>query len=406
MSRRMPAERIVTNIEFYILRRMMVPLVSATLIVLTALSLERMLRLLDETLHSEGTFFLLVRMLLNLAPNYLGVALPAAFFLSVMVAFSRLNQDSELTALNAAGIGLHQLVRPAVGLALLLAVVSGLVFGFLQPYGRYAYRALAYAVSHTPISSVLPEGTFVRVGGMVFMADQVSRPGPTFVHVFVGHEEKSRSVTTTARLGTLQSQTADQPPVLYLQDGVRVSLPAGASRAQILSFQEYRWPIGAGPLDAFFRPRGKDERELTLFELWRERSHPPEDSSLSALRAEFNARIVRSLSILFLPFLAIPLSLTSRRYPQAYSMAGGAVLLVVYHEILQMGETLATLGRLPSWAGLWVPFFAFCGLSLWLFRRATLNVTDDPMGSLFQAVQERIVRLHAAYRRQWSGGAG
>jgi hypothetical protein len=60
---------------------------------------------------------------------------------------------------------------------------------------------------------------------------------------------------------------------------------------------------------------------------------------------------------------------------------------------------------LPSWAGLWVPFLAFCGLSVWLFRRATLNVTEDPMGSLLQAAQERIVRLRAAYRRS-SGGAG
>ena len=382
----------MTIIERYILRRMLVPLIGATLIVVLALSLERMLRLLDKALHSEGTFFLLLRMLLNLAPNYLGVALPAAFFLSAMLAFSRLNQDTELTSLNAAGIGLHQLIRPGLGLAVVLVLLSGLVYGFLQPYGRYAYRALSHAVSHAPLSSILPEGTFVKVGDMVFMAGGVSRAGPTFMRVFVHQEERSRSVTTTASLGTLQDRAGGLPPVLYLQDGIRIELPKGARRARSLSFAEYRWPLGAGPLDAFYRPRGKDERELTLVELWRKRQNPPSEATVFSMSAEFHARVVRSLSILFLPILAVPLSLTSRRYPQAYGMAGGVVLLVLYHEVLTLGEALCTLGRLPAWAGLWLPFAALAASSLWLFWRASFRISEDPFSLLFNVVEERVRR--------------
>lgn len=394
----------MTIIERYILRRMLVPLVSATLAVVIALSLERMLRLLDMTLHSEGAFFILVRMLLNLAPNYLGVALPAAFFLSAMLAFSRMNQDTELTAINAAGIGLHQLIRPGLTLAVLLVLLSTFVYGFLQPYGRYAYRALSYVVSHTPLSSVLPEGTFVKIGGMVFMADGVTRPGPVFTHVFVRQDQRTRTTTTTARLGTLQKRPGGQPPVLYLQDGLRIELPAGARKARILSFEEYRWPLGGGPLDAFFRARGKDERELTLTELWRKRHAPPPDATVASLRAEFHARIVRSLSILFLPVLAVPLSLTSRRYPQAYGMVGGVVLLVLYHEVLQLGETLATLGRLSPWVGLWLPLACLASSSLWLLWRASFRISEDPFSVVFHVIEQRVGSFRSRRAADAPGG--
>src|SRR3546814_9092453 len=51
-----------------------------------------------------------------------------------------------------------------------------------------------------------------------------------------------------------------------------------------------------------FRPRGEDERELTLTELWQQRDTPPPGVSTAEMMAAFHDRVVRSLSVLFLPF--------------------------------------------------------------------------------------------------------
>src|SRR3546814_8589865 len=75
-----------------------------------------------------------------------------------------------------------------------------------------------------------------------------------------------------------------------------------------LAFREYRWPISRDS-DWAYRPRGKDERELTLPELWEARSAPPAGIRAAEVNAEYHARIVQILSVLFLPFLAMPLGL-------------------------------------------------------------------------------------------------
>src|SRR3546814_2778851 len=50
--------------------------------------------------------------------------------------------------------------------------------------------------------------------------------------------------------------------------------------------------------------------------------------------AEFHDRLVRSLSVLFLPFLAVPFALGARRARQSLGIAVGLVVLVAYNQVL------------------------------------------------------------------------
>ena len=66
---------------------------------LIALLMERMVRLLDLVVNKGGPFYLLLQMLANLIPHYLGIALPAAFFIGVLHAVMKMSSDSELDAM-------------------------------------------------------------------------------------------------------------------------------------------------------------------------------------------------------------------------------------------------------------------------------------------------------------------
>ena len=105
----------MTTIDYYILRKTIWPLSAAIGIVLVALLLERLVRLLDLVVNQGGPFFLLLKMLINLVPTYLGLALPAAFFVGVLMAAIRLSSDSELDAIQASGVGLFRLLIPIMG---------------------------------------------------------------------------------------------------------------------------------------------------------------------------------------------------------------------------------------------------------------------------------------------------
>ena len=100
----------------YILSRTTKPLIGAMTIGLLVLLAERMVRLLDVTLGKKNSFSLVFEMLAYLVPHYLGLAIPAAFFLGLLFGFNKLSKDSEVDAFMASGIGLHQLTNPALTL--------------------------------------------------------------------------------------------------------------------------------------------------------------------------------------------------------------------------------------------------------------------------------------------------
>ena len=118
---------------------------------------------------------LILKLLLNLTPHYIGIALPAAFFLAVLVAVNRMSADSELDAAQSFGIGPQRMLAPLLGLGTLLLILMIIVTGFVQPYSRYAYRALIYAITHATLRYGLEEGVFIHTeGGLTMMAEDIS----------------------------------------------------------------------------------------------------------------------------------------------------------------------------------------------------------------------------------------
>lgn len=375
----------MTTANRYIFRQTFDRLVLATGVALVALLLERMMRLMDLTVGSEGSLTVMLAMLLNLVPHYLGLALPAAFYIGIWLAFARLNDDSELAALNAAGLGLHRLLMPVMGLAVVLTLLTGAIFGYLQPHGRYAYRSLIYTLTHESLSAALEEGAFVQVGDLTFMAERVIGKGHELRRVFVHQEREGiNSITTTAKNGILLRSENDLRSVLRLNDGIRISRRPSGDVPDALTFTEYTWPIGEA--GSAFRDRGNDQRELTLTELWSSQSSPPQDVTPAQMRAEFHARLVRTLSTLFLPFLAIPLALGRGHGRRSYGIVVGLLALIVYQKLLQFGESFSALGHISPILGLWLPLFVFGAASMALFYRAGFGVGADPLGPLITLV--------------------
>jgi len=388
-------------INSYILRQTMAPLLVAIAIALLVLLTERMLRLLDLILDSQGGLTVLLQMLAFLVPHYVALALPAAFFLGVLLAFSRLHQNRELDALGSAGIGLPRLIRPVMMLAIALTVISAANFSVGQPYARYIYRALVHDVAETAVNVYLQERTFMEVKGVTFMAERIRQSSQEFAQVFIYEEDESGKTTAmTAERGKLNIGASGERSTLLLSDGVRLETakpvsPESGDRDSgygVLRFGQFQIPIDLVLPDGF-RPRGEDERELTLWELLEQRATPPPGVEEDEMLAEFHDRLVRSFSVLFLPFLAIPFALGPRRTRQAYGIAAGLVVLVIYNQFLSIGKSLASIGEVSPLIGLWLPFAVLALGSAYLFHRRAVVVSSggwarfSPVGALESLVQ-------------------
>jgi lipopolysaccharide export system permease protein len=376
----------MSTISSYILRQTMGPLLAAIAIALLVLLTERMLRLLDMVLDTGSGLTLLLQMLAFLVPHYMALALPVAFFLGVLLAFSRLHQNRELDALGSAGVGLRRLLSPVLLLALALTAISAANFAIGQPFARYIYRALVHDVAEAAVNVYLQERTFMEVQGVTFMAERIWRDSREFSGVFIYEEDESGKATTmTARRGSLAVAPPGENSTLFLVDGVRLdSEPprdgeAAPDGAGVLTFDQSEIPIDLAGREGF-RPRGEDERELTLTELWQRRETPPTGVTTAEMLAEFHDRLVRSLSVLFLPFLAVPFALGARRARQSVGIALGLVILVAYNQTLTIGKSLASVERVSPLVGQWLPFVLLALGSLYLFYRSAYRVPRGGVG--------------------------
>lgn len=365
----------------YVLSKTLWPLSTAVGIALFALLLERMVRLLDLVVNKGGPFYLLLKMLVNLIPHYLGIALPAAFFIGVLHAVMKMSSDSELDAMQAFGGGLQRLLAPIMGLAVALMVFSVIIIGFLQPYTRYAYRALVYTVTHTAWDTALERGTFFTgFGDMTIVVDDISDGGRMLSGIFLHQETPPEgSVTTTARSGRIFRTRDDFKLILQLERGVRVDAGRENGRAAVTTFDSLSLPLDAALDATAFRARGERERELTLFELWPLQDNPPEGMTKATVTAEIHDRLVRIATVLVLPLFAIPLGLASRRTRRGVGMVVGIVGLVLYHYVLRFGASLVVLDRVSPWVGLWLPFVLFTAASLWGFYAASTRPGVNPI---------------------------
>lgn len=372
------------RLDRYVLAEALKPMLLGLAVVLAALLLERLLRLLDLLANKGGPLTLVLRMIANLVPHYMGMALPAAFFLAVFAVMSRLAAQSELDAVFAAGVGFTRLVAPLVALAAVLAVLSLALFGWLQPHSRYAYRAVVHMVGNAAWQAALEPGAFIGDRRVTLMAEGIDAGRETLIGVFIDQRDGARGTTTTAREAIVARGGAGGRVVLSLTDGVQVRSGPGLGDPSVLRFDRLDLELDVAGDLVPFRVRGEGERELTLAELWAGRGRTDAEGDL--VRAELHARLVRAASLLALPFVAAPFGLAAKRARQGAGLVAAGLVLLVYHHLLQFGESLADLGRVPAIPALWLPFAGFAAFGLWLSARVARRPGASPLDGALDAL--------------------
>jgi lipopolysaccharide export system permease protein len=176
-------------LDRYILRSVATPLALALCVAAMLLLIEHMLRLFDFVLAEQGPVDVVWRMLANLVPHYLSLALPLGAFLGVLLAFRTLSMSSELDAMNSSGASVTRLMRPVYALLLLLAAFDFFLVGYIKPYARYEYDKIRFDVTSGAFGIKIPQGEFVDITDDVTSGVVASVVGQMFLQEF--HKDHS-----------------------------------------------------------------------------------------------------------------------------------------------------------------------------------------------------------------------
>lgn len=343
------------------------------------LILERMLKLFDFVVNQGGPVEVVFRMLANLTPHYMGLALPVGLLLGVLVAFRNLSLSSEYDAITSSGTSLLQLVKPLLMLAMLLAIINTILVGWIQPYSQYAYRGLVFDLRSGALGASIRVGDFVEIGdNITLMIEESRQQGAELGGIFLERRSEGNSISVTAERGGFFATGDDQTILLRLFNGVLVDLNESQNKPRVLTFERQDLTIRL-PEREVFRDRGGQELELTLPELFVERNDPENTAEeRAAFNGNFHWRIMHSLSFFVLPFLAIPMGLTNKRTGRSTGIVIGLSLLIVYNELMEGMETAVQNGASP-YLTIWALFGLFTFISFFFFRVAAFKAGGEPL---------------------------
>ncbi|MCA3555400.1 LptF/LptG family permease [Aestuariivirga sp.] len=376
----------LTIIDRYVLRQCLIPIMATIMIGLLVLSAARFLIVFDLVLGNDQGMLIVARLLGAFVPHYLAFMLPLSIYWGSYVVVRQLTVNSEVNILQATGSSIGRTFRMLLVLGAVFACLNAAVVGWLQPLGRYTYRALAYNLENADFYLRVRDSTFMNIGPRTVFAEKINPDRRSFEKILI-HErlDKGGSMTIVAPRGSIIR--LGERLSLRLSDGQRMLIenPAEPDSVQTMNFDVLDVPAGGAAEP--FRRRGEDEQELLLPELIAQKV-PIGDATMADLSMALHKKLVIALSCLFLPMLGIVLGVQSARKKNLYQSVAALLIIIVYHQLVEFtGDFGKGLAIGPAVA-LWSLYGVFFVTTLVLFYK-----TSTGIGPISDRIASRLDRI-------------
>ncbi len=390
--------RFITATDRYIFRLVIVPMIGVFVLAASLLLLEKMLRLFDFVSVEGGPISIVFEMLINLVPEYAGLAIPLGLLLGILFAFRKLAISSELDVMRAVGWSYTRLLRVPFLITFALVALNFAIVGFIQPQARFAYEEMEFELRSGALGASIKVGEFNTIEDrMALRIEESEDEGRQLMGIFARvSDDAGQVLSISAREGRFLANREDRNTIiLRLVDGVIVHDVAEGS-PRVLSFSQHDLPIDLPAIEEF-RARGEDEREYVLPELLEIGWSPDSTAEERAgSQANFNYRMVEVVMMLMLPFLAVALAVPPKRSTSALGVFLSIVIVVAYHKINQYGSEVAEIGRIDPFLALWGPFAVLFALISWMYYQVAFVPGGQAIGfleSFYSKIARRLKKL-------------
>jgi len=373
------------------------------------LTLARLIIILRLRAIDDQDFGTILQMLGYFIPNYFGFMLPFALFWACFMVTRQLSGNSEITALNAAGISHKRLILPLMALGLITAIANFGVYGWLEPLARYSYRALAHKIENTASYLAVQPGVFMKAGNRTIYVDSIDRPTRTFKGLLV-YEVGQDGLLHQIISERGQLLLSGDNPLLRLENGNRIRLkPVNLASATVerpeenLVFTTLDVPLVGE--DNAFHSRGVDEEELTVPELVSMRETPPAGSSPVRMSIQLQHKMVVILTALFLPLFAVAMGQSGPRGTHYLRAPVAFLLIILYQQLVEFGKVFSREHGLSAAVVLWPLFVAMAAVSVTAFLALDASRDNPIVLRMTQAGQALQTAAKSMFQRLAPGAA-
>lgn len=284
----------------YIFRQLFQAFLLCLVTLIVIIWLTQVLREIDVITAQGQSLMTFLTMTVLVLPAFINVIAPVALFIAALYTFNRLNSDSELVVLSAAGASRWQIIAPFLLLAAMVAVLVGAINISLMPKSLSVLRLLITAARADMISNVIQPGRFsTPERGITFHIGARTPQGDLLGLLVDDRRDGNEHITYIAERGRIV-RSGDSSYLVMERGSVQRQQAGRVERTQIVVFDRYLIDV-AQLTDSSPKVLYKPRERSTAFLL----GPDPEDPYYKAYPGRFRAELHERLSSPLLPILLV-----------------------------------------------------------------------------------------------------
>jgi len=364
------------TLDRYVVREIL----AATLIAVVVLSVVLVLgnisrRLMELLVNHQVPAELILSFIAYVLPFSLTYTIPWGFLTAVLIVFSRMSADHEITAMRTSGISLGRIALPVMGTAVVLCGICLWINLSVAPAAQQTMRNVLFDIAvKNPLALFASDQTIEEFPGRRIYIGQ--REGGTLsnIQVFELDEENRPIRVMHAQRGRIEADLEEERILLHLEE----ALYEERDRQHPDDLRKIRHGItGSGTFPVSLQELQEQAKstaalsDMTLDELQNKMVGESSPEASSAVRTEISKRFSSAFASLAFAMVGVPLAVSVGRRETSVSFGIGLGVAFAYFGFLIFAESQGANPALrPEWIA-WVPnlVFLILGLCLFAWRR-------------------------------------
>ncbi|MBA2378499.1 MAG: LptF/LptG family permease [Blastocatellia bacterium] len=336
---------------------------------------------------------LIWQLTIALVPNVIAFTCPMAVLVGVIIGLSKMQGDSELVAIRAAGIGNLQILAPVVILGVILSLFAFSINVFGVPLAAGIVRQVAIQAAIYKLESPIEPGVFNTelAGFTVYVKDGDLAEGQ-WKNIFIHNEDAETGVVRliTSTHGRIDS--TEQQSELVLENAVVWTFQRAGISEKFVSEKigQVRFAIQTrrGELIEKLSTSDISAEEMGLAQL-AEYAAEAEGKDRIEAQIVWQRRILLSITPLIFCVLGTILILRFSRGGRGFGIFLALISLIIFFLLAFLGEQLARTGWISVFMGSMIPFGASAAAIIW-FSLSTKLRHKSPSRNPFTALVDKI----------------
>ena len=326
--------------------------------------------LIGDMIRNHIGMNVMLRYLMYLTPKYLYDSTPISVLVAVLVRFSILSKNNEVTAFKASGISVYRLAIPVVLAAVVLSVGLFVFDHTVVPPANREQDGLRNRIKGKPVQTYLrPDRKFVRgAEGRIYYYKlfDVKENAMLGVTVFEIDEQK---FYVARHIAAEKARWEPSIKQWVFQNGWRRDVQLTKDRIHETAFDNFSGETRTfnelKETPEYFLREDHQAKQMNYLELEHYIAELRQSGfDTTQLQVQYHKKFSTPLFALIMALIAVPFAFSGRRGGAMPAVGLSIAIAIAYIAVNQLFEQMGNLNQLPPQMAAWAPdaLFALAGL--------------------------------------------